>query len=926
MSRLRRKVKQEVTMIFKNRIALILCAVLTTVSFLYPFSGRMVYAEQTAAEVQPEETAATEEDEPEEETAEREKTASESETGNAETEQGPKTESAEDGGQAGAGKDESKTETEAEETKPEETKAEETEAEEAEPEETEPEETEAEKTEAGETEAGETKVEGAKAEKTTPEKETAGIYPEMPEENVQEEETQAGDMEIPALQQVFARRSASARSSIGIDPDHPRDGQQNRYEYKGLEETWIVPAEGEYEIYCYGAGGGDGRGWSFPYTGTAGSESGSKGAMRAGRVHLSKGMVLCIHAGGCGGSVGNISYNNKIFGTAGWNDGVKGVYASTGGDDDNNNGSLGTGGGGGSSYVLCNGVKIISAAGGDGGGAWYESPRGNASRDGGGGGGVTVRNNTSAIEWDTAALDRNEGAANAGNGYVLVRAVDVVPDISLSARKEWTNEDVIITAQTSEDAQQLPPECFSWERDAEGNPVWTGRSTCAVCENGIYTCKVRDKQGKSGEASIEISCIDKLRPIIRVEQSGDEWTTGEVTLTALVEDAEGTEAYARSGVPKQRYSWQEDENGNPIWTDEESRTVDQNGVYVCRGRDNVGNVAKTEICVSRIDRTPPEVSCERPVNWYEGTVKIKVSARDLQPDGTEGCGLDEKPYSVDGVHFTDLAELEVEAEGVYSIWVRDRLGNSKETKFTFSHDKKESPGQEKKEDSGQEKKDKNKDKGGGTAAPARPPLPEAPAMEPQQPEQIAEEGGTAMQVYTEETENTDNMTERAENRAEIPDLAAPLPLEEGPKQTRKKMPVIQEKREEKAQAETIEEIPKRKRTDWKKGVLYSAWVAVVFCGLIWLLFCLVFEHVTVYRKDENGKYCKAGRCAIIRKKEYKQIDLMRLMGRERERDYKVCFAAVFVLLHKKEKVLLRTCYGVELRNVAKEIEILACNS
>ncbi len=183
-----------------------------------------------------------------------------------------------------------------------------------------------------------------------------------------------------------------------------------------------------------------------------------------------------------------------------------------------------------------------------------------------------------------------------------------------------------------------------------------------------------------------------------------------------------------------------------------------------------------------------------------------------------------------------------------------------------------------------------------------------------------------MQVYTEETENTDNMTERAEKRAEIPDLAAPLPLEEGPKQTRKKMPVIQEKREEKAQAETIEEIPKRKRTDWKKGVLYSAWVAVVFCGLIWLLFCLVFEHVTVYRKDENGKYCKAGRCAIIRKKEYKQIDLMRLMGRERERDYKVCFAAVFVLLHKKEKVLLRTCYGVELRNVAKEIEILACNS
>lgn len=107
--------------------------------------------------------------------------------------------------------------------------------------------------------------------------------------------------------------------------------------------------------------------------------------------------------------------------------------------------------------------------------------------------------------------------------------------------------------------------------------------------------------------------------------------------------------------------------------------------------------------------------------------------------------------------------------------------------------------------------------------------------------------------------------------------------------------------------------------------MYSVWMAVVLCGVLWLLFCLIFEHVTVYRKDDTGKYQKIGRCTIIRKKDFKQVNLIHLMKKEEERDYKVRFAGIFVLLNKKEKVLLRTYQGVELRNVAKEIEILSCN-
>ena len=148
-----------------------------------------------------------------------------------------------------------------------------------------------------------------------------------------------------------------------------------------------------------------------------------------------------------------------------------------------------------------------------------------------------------------------------------------------------------------------------------------------------------------------------------------------------------------------------------------------------------------------------------------------------------------------------------------------------------------------------------------------------------------------------------------------------------PRQETVKLPVTKEQKEEISRPVVMdEETPPVREWTWKKLAMYSAWLAVVLCGLLWLLFCLLFEHVTVYRRDENGTYREIGRCAIYRKKDYKQINLLRLMKQEEDRDYKVAFSRIFVLLHRKEKVLLRTAHGVELRNIEKEIEILSCNS
>lgn len=107
--------------------------------------------------------------------------------------------------------------------------------------------------------------------------------------------------------------------------------------------------------------------------------------------------------------------------------------------------------------------------------------------------------------------------------------------------------------------------------------------------------------------------------------------------------------------------------------------------------------------------------------------------------------------------------------------------------------------------------------------------------------------------------------------------------------------------------------------DIRTIILYSVWLVVVLCGLAWLLFSLLFEHVTVYRADRNGKFRKAGRLVIIRKKDYRQINLTPLQEKNEDRKYKLRFSHGFAYLNRKEKILIRTYHGVELRNVGREI-------
>jgi len=799
---------------------------------------------------------------------------------------------------------------------------------------------------------------------------------------------QIEEMELLALDEEAEPLTPSMRestvlsarnTSIGISASSPRKGQENRYEYVGSEVSWSVPMDGVYDIYCYGGGGGTGA-QGGDYKSHHGYDTGRGGEMRGSRLHITGGSVLTVHVGSRGGD----APNGEVRGMAGWSDGREGGKAEYRCDDDHDhNGYATSGGSGGSSYVLYNGTKIISAKGGASGGAWSNSCGGELDVGGKEGGGVTVLNSSGTAVWDTAAVNSSAAGSNAGNGYILVRVVEVFPRVALTgAPVDWTNGDVTLTASVISYGTGRPSGYLSWEEDADGNPVWTDEATHTVSENGIYTCKIRDTNGNMAKATYTVNKIDKLSPEGEVSATPDDWTAEDIVLTVSARDAEGTSQSGKSGLHEKPYFWEsmgkteEDEKGQGtgssqqgedetsadgqqgerqdmdgdeeqtqengqqegVWTEQPGFTACENGVYLCKIRDKAGNITEMKYTVASIDRTPPELSCKKEGQWYEGGMYITLEARDLQPDGTEGCGLDDTPYSTDGLHFQSSPRLYITEEGICSVWVRDLLGNVRKVEFTFTHDKKEleeaaepnentDPDQNKESD-----ENKGSDGGGsrqGTVAGFMELEPLPMEIEPFLLE--AEPDGTGSSSHG-EAAKTGEQAERAPQRGlgMIGEEAAfAMPVEEirEQRQEPKKLPVLREEGEKQHPPRVSElKSPAPGKINWKRAALYSAWVAVVLCGLVYLLVCLLLEHVTVYKKDERGKYRKIGRCAILRKKEYKQINLFHLMKKGEEADYKVCFSRAFTLLYKNDKVLLRTYHGVELRNVAKEIEILSCNS
>lgn len=176
-------------------------------------------------------------------------------------------------------------------------------------------------------------------------------------------------------------------------------------EYVGAKSQKIVLVPGTYQMECYGAMGGYGRG-DGPYTGTRGI-----GGFASGKLELSESVTFYV----CVGCAGGNAYGGT-GGTGGWNGGGTGGWDS---DDDPG------GGGGGASDIRVGSENIIDRimVAGGGGGSSYQQYGG----DGGGIEGIAAINAVVATQTTGAAFGvggggvrdytNNVGCGGGGGGY-----------------------------------------------------------------------------------------------------------------------------------------------------------------------------------------------------------------------------------------------------------------------------------------------------------------------------------------------------------------------------------------------------------------------------------------------------------------------------------------------------------------------------
>ncbi len=125
-------------------------------------------------------------------------------------------------------------------------------------------------------------------------------------------------------------------------------------------------------------------------------------------------------------------------------------------------------------------------------------------------------------------------------------------------------------------------------------------------------------------------------------------------------------------------------------------TITENGNYrFTLIADSNSSVTSHTMNIRNIDHTGPTVvgySLD-PSDWTTGDVTVTLdNVTDLQPDGSEGCGLCEEPYSFDGGQtWTTVTSHTYSSNGTHSILIKDALGNITDYPLTVGNIDREPP-------------------------------------------------------------------------------------------------------------------------------------------------------------------------------------------------------------------------------------------
>lgn len=234
---------------------------------------------------------------------------------------------------------------------------------------------------------------------------------------------------------------------------------------------------------------------------------------------------------------------------------------------------------------------------------------------------------------------------------------------------DWTNQDVTLSLM----AEDLQPEgnlgCGLTDKpySYDGGEAYVAENRLTVSGNGIYEVQLMDSLGNVGYGQIEVNNIDKEVPVIsEMTQINEGWQSQNVIMKVWAQDAEGG-----SGLHEMPFSI-DGEN----WQESPEFLFDENGTYTIYVRDVVGNDATRQININQIDVTAPMIESIQavPDKIWTDKVEVVINAKDLQPDGSVGSGLNEIAYSIDGgLTWQESNAFIIESGNAYDVRVRDAL-------------------------------------------------------------------------------------------------------------------------------------------------------------------------------------------------------------------------------------------------------------
>lgn len=297
---------------------------------------------------------------------------------------------------------------------------------------------------------------------------------------------------------------------------------------------------------------------------------------------------------------------------------------------------------------------------------------------------------------------------------------------------DWGKTITLKATVDVKDASQFKSNMYIW------NGVASNSDTYTVTENGIYTFGLNGiKMNTNNQASVTSGTdgelgyeyhqhVDGDGNIVPAEKDnniyisktpggcfGTEYATRKSTRRVYVvcgclanydqhDDPYHPDWKRCNQCPHNAHSaagWSEDRDGDGIidWTSggcpammwKEKTTTQTKDFYdldttVCGIKDTDKCGTYIIMDIKNVDVTGPEASWDtnpKADTWTRGNVTVIITAKDLQPDGTDGCGLADAAYSYDGgLTWTSDNTYVMTDNGTHDVLVKDELGN--QTKIT----------------------------------------------------------------------------------------------------------------------------------------------------------------------------------------------------------------------------------------------------